>query len=1055
MASVRAAIVLHDDHHFLPNVLKSLVPKVEVSVFVSKIPWHGGPGNWGASVLCAEGAGAEVVVGDWPDEAAHRAAALAHLEEQGCTHALALDSDEIPEPRLLDTLLALAEGDLADVVRCRMDTYWSDACHLVRPRENLFPVVMVKLGAVEHVRIRDYRGERELLLSEGHGILHHLSYAGGDERIRRKITTWSHKDELVPGWWERSWLGWKEDPLLRNLHPTHPGAYGWIERIPLPDFLREAGLEGPQGEVHPPGKWPKVSIVLPLYGGEEDIEHCLRSLEKCRDLLHEVFVVDDVSPDRAADVAERFNFVKVLRNAENLGFAGSCNRGYWESSGDVVVFLNSDTLVPRAGLIRLVESLIESGSIGAAGPVTNNAGYHQPVDPTYTSLSTLDLFAEDLAHSKREDRDVDMLVGFCLAVRRTVLEEVGLFDERFGKGLFEDTDLCYRIIRAGYRLRLASRAYVHHWGSRSLQRMDERPTDVLLRNEKVFHEKWKLDLETGFASHLPGGRENLGLIRFEEDRRPERLLQKIERMREAADVSLTMIVRNEERVLEDCLRTARPFFRQIVVVDTGSSDRTKEIAESYGAEVHEMEWPDSFAKARSESLRHAKGKWVFWLDADDTLPFSSGEKILEAALRAPAGVAGFVVPVQFVEGGPGAGTRVDHVKLFRNVPGLSWEGRIHEQILHSLRPHGEIAALEGAVVLHTGYDTSDAGQARKRERDWKLLGLDLEERPDHPFVLFNIGMTHHFTALPGPGEIFPEDAALPVCLSEGPSHAQAVYWLRRSLSRSESGESHVRKAYALIGGSLRAMGRAEEALSTAEEGLGKAPNDPELIFLKASILSQLGRLHEAEAAYLSMPMSTNGFFSSVDRGILGFKRLHNLAGVRHALGNYRGAKQAWEEALRAAPSHLPSLEGLAEAALEAGDLKTASACSERILAVSGPTESWASLIERLGEESGSGEEALRKACAAFPRAAGPAMALARRLCRSERDREARPMLEGLAEAGVAEAAFFLGVSHTRRRDFAGALAWMKRTLELDPSSEDARSQVRALEAALADCSDLQ
>lgn len=134
---------------------------------------------------------------------------------------------------------------------------------------------------------------------------------------------------------------------------------------------------------------------------------------------------------------------------------------------------------------------------------------------------------------------------------------------------------------------------------------------------------------------------------------------------------------------------------------------------------------------RNESLKRAKGRWVFWMDADDTLPWPSGEAILRAAVGAGPEIAGFVVPVRFVTDDPVYGTRVDHVKLFRNRKGVRFEGRIHEQILPSLRASGgEIVRLD-VEVLHSGYDTSEEGQRRKRERDYRLLDLDLADAPNH------------------------------------------------------------------------------------------------------------------------------------------------------------------------------------------------------------------------------------------------------------------------------------------------------------------------------------
>src|SRR5205809_7536444 len=84
-------------------------------------------------------------------------------------------------------------------------------------------------------------------------------------------------------------------------------------------------------------------------------------------------------------------------------------------------------------------------------------------------------------------------------------------------------------------------------------------------------------------------------------------------------VSLCVIAKNEEANLPACLSSAADLVDEIVVVDTGSTDRTKEIAEQFGAKVVDFPWVDSFAAARNESLKHATGDYAFWLDADDRL----------------------------------------------------------------------------------------------------------------------------------------------------------------------------------------------------------------------------------------------------------------------------------------------------------------------------------------------------------------------------------------------------------------------------------------------------
>ena len=116
-----------------------------------------------------------------------------------------------------------------------------------------------------------------------------------------------------------------------------------------------------------------------------------------------------------------------------------------------------------------------------------------------------------------------------------------------------------------------------------------------------------------------------------------------------ARVSLTMIVKNEQENLPRCLASVEGIFDEIIIVDTGSTDRTKEIAREFGAKVFDFEWIDSFAAARNEALSHATGDYAFWLDADDVVEPAEREKLLAllAGLKRPSsgGVASAMLPV--------------------------------------------------------------------------------------------------------------------------------------------------------------------------------------------------------------------------------------------------------------------------------------------------------------------------------------------------------------------------------------------------------------------------
>src|SRR5262249_52874882 len=140
-------------------------------------------------------------------------------------------------------------------------------------------------------------------------------------------------------------------------------------------------------------------------------------------------------------------------------------------------------------------------------------------------------------------------------------------------------------------------------------------------------------------------------------------------------VSLTMIVRNEEKNLPDCLASVRDLVDEAVVIDTGSTDRTREIARSFWCVVGEFPWVDLFAAARNAALDPATGDYAFWMDADDRLDTDNQAKLKALFDSLPAGNVAFVMKCLCVGDGSHAGTAgtaVDHVRLFRLHPAHRW-----------------------------------------------------------------------------------------------------------------------------------------------------------------------------------------------------------------------------------------------------------------------------------------------------------------------------------------------------------------------------------------------
>jgi glycosyltransferase involved in cell wall biosynthesis/tetratricopeptide (TPR) repeat protein len=358
-----------------------------------------------------------------------------------------------------------------------------------------------------------------------------------------------------------------------------------------------------------------------------------------------------------------------------------------------------------------------------------------------------------------------------------------------------------------------------------------------------------------------------------------------------ARVTLCMIVKNEEANLAECLASTAGLFAEIIVVDTGSGDRTREIAADCGAQVFEFPWCDSFAAARNESLRHAAGEWIFWLDADDRLDAANRDKLHKLFDGLSDINAAYVLKCLCLPSGEShTPTAVDHVRLFRNHPAIRWEHRVHEQILPAVRGlQGEVRFTD-IVIHHTGY-MDKALRSRKLERDLRLLRLEYEERPNHPFTLFNLGQTYH--------ELGQFDVALT--------------FLRRSLESSQPQDSIVRKLYALIALCHKLQGQLHEALAACQEGRRYYADDAELLSLEGSIRQELGDSDGALACLVHLRTAEPApHFASVDPGLRTYRALHQAALILEKQGQLAEAEANWRQAVDEGPNFLPAWLHLAE-----------------------------------------------------------------------------------------------------------------------------------------------
>ncbi len=356
-------------------------------------------------------------------------------------------------------------------------------------------------------------------------------------------------------------------------------------------------------------------------------------------------------------------------------------------------------------------------------------------------------------------------------------------------------------------------------------------------------------------------------------------------------VSLCMIVKNEEANLPACLESVADLADEMVIVDTGSADRTKDVALRYGARVFDFPWVDSFAAARNESLRNATGDWLFWLDADDRLDDENRRKLGDLFSRLPDEHIAYSMKCRCLPDPNHTGaTVVDHVRLFRNHPELRWRYRVHEQILPAVRHLGGKVCFTDIVIEHVGYQDPSV-RARKLQRDLRLLQLEHAEQPDDPFTLFNLGAVHH----------------------EMGKFEQALPFLMRSLERSHPSDSIVRKLYALIAQCHCQLGQRGAALVACRAGRTFCSDDAELLFQEGMLLRELGERAAAIGCFLRLLHGGEGpHFASVDAGLRGYKAQHNLASLYQEDGHAADAESLWRQALAEQPDFGPAWLGLAE-----------------------------------------------------------------------------------------------------------------------------------------------
>lgn len=296
---------------------------------------------------------------------------------------------------------------------------------------------------------------------------------------------------------------------------------------------------------------------------------------------------------------------------------------------------------------------------------------------------------------------------------------------------------------------------------------------------------------------------------------------------------------------------------EIVLVDTGSTDRTVEIARRYGAKVVHHPWRDDFSDARNVSLQHATGDWVLWLDADERLDKGSAEAIRNA-IRDPQ-FAGYLIEIVNEVGDQQNTSTFVHraCRLFRRLPVTRFEGRIHEQVVPSLERNGyEVAYLKGVRIRHLGYRQDIVADRRKHERTIRMLREEVQKNPNDLFQRFNLGNAYYVAG----------------------RYAEAVQELEPIVDRIEPYADHAAIGYVLLANALYPLGQYEQALQVHERALRRGIDHPGLYFADGYACLSLRRYAESiEAFQKAIAARHDERFLGGDTSITGYKAYYGLA----------------------------------------------------------------------------------------------------------------------------------------------------------------------------------
>jgi len=227
-------------------------------------------------------------------------------------------------------------------------------------------------------------------------------------------------------------------------------------------------------------------IIIPVWNQRKYTRDCIESIFSNTKYPYKIILVDNASSSETVEYLEGLRGDKrltLIRNSKNLGFIKAVNKGISSSDGGFVCILNNDTIVTPGWLEEMIKVMRKDTAIGIVNPSSNTLG--QKLEENETPIE----------HAKRSRYQTGQYVelgnafGFCMLIKRELFKKIGLFDESYGMGYFEDTDFSLRAKEKGYKTVRAFSPYVYHIESGSFNLLKSFNKDFR-KNKRLFESKW-------------------------------------------------------------------------------------------------------------------------------------------------------------------------------------------------------------------------------------------------------------------------------------------------------------------------------------------------------------------------------------------------------------------------------------------------------------------------------------------------------------------------------------------------------------------------------------